>query len=92
MMQHSPFPPSAEGITVEHELKTRVRLHAPMLRGSYEGCCALREALVDEPGVRDVAASPVTGSVVVRYDPEAMPRSGLFARIAAILRCLSFMR
>jgi Cu+-exporting ATPase len=77
--------PMPENFTVEHELTTRLRLHVPSIKGSWSGAAALREAVVDETGVLDVAANPVTGSLVVRFDPRTRPRLSLLARLGAVI-------
>jgi Cu+-exporting ATPase len=74
--------------TIEHELATRVRVHVPAIKGQLDGAIALREAVIDEAGVLDVATNPVTGSMVVRYDPRKSPRPTLLDRLAEIVGAL----
>jgi Cu+-exporting ATPase len=71
--------------TVEHALVTRIRVRVPLLRGARDACEALREALIDEPGVLDAVAHDATGSVVLRFDPDVRPRERLLDRFARIL-------
>lgn len=74
-----------ESFSVEHETSTRLRLRVPATRGAPEVALELREALVDEAGVLDVAVNPVTGSLVLRFDPERAPKPRLLDRLAAIV-------
>ena len=74
-----------DSFTVEHELSTRLRLHVPAMKGSPEAALELREALVDEAGVLDVAVNPITGSLVMRFDPQKAPKPRLLERLAAIV-------
>jgi Cu+-exporting ATPase len=71
---------------IEHALASRVRLFVPAIKGSWEGAASLREAVVDEAGVLDAATNPVTGSLVLRFDPSR--RVPLLARVAEIVRVL----
>ncbi len=74
-----------EGFTVEHELAARVRLRVPAIKGSAEGALALREAVIAESGVLDAATNPVTGTLLVRFDPARRPIRRLLDRIAVII-------
>ena len=71
--------------TVVHELATRIRVHVPALKGAATGE-ALVLALVGEPGVLAVTANPVTGSVIVRFDPGKRPKPSLFERLTVVVR------
>ena len=55
-------------IQIVHELPERTRLLSPALRRNERRCEQVADALVDVRGVRDVAARPYTGSVLVEHD------------------------
>ncbi len=74
--------------TVEHALRTRLRLHVPVVKGSTGIARQLAQALFGEPGVLDVAANPITGSVILRLDPIQAEKPSLFERLAAAIRAL----
>jgi Cu+-exporting ATPase len=73
------------GFTLEHALRTRVRLRATALRGAPEVCSAVVEALVDEVGILAAEAHEATGSLILRFDPVRRPLQALLDRVAAIL-------
>jgi hypothetical protein len=67
------------GIRVVHAIPGRVRLKIVSLRDNPELARALRERLSGVRGIRRIEANPLTGSLLVRYDPEEMTsRESLF--------------
>jgi Cu+-exporting ATPase len=76
------------GITVEHALRTRLRVRVAELRGFPSRCVAVVQALIDEAGVLDVVAHDATGSVILRFDPMRRPREVLLERLARIVDTL----
>ncbi len=79
----------APAYTIQHQLRSRLRLRVPAMRGSPEAALELREALIAEPGVLDVGVNPVTGSVLVRFDPEVSPKPRLLDRLAVVTAALT---
>jgi Cu+-exporting ATPase len=79
----------SDTFTVEHALATRLRVSVPVMKGSPEAALELREVLVDEPGILDVAVNPVTGSRVMRFDPAKTAGARLLDRLSAIVRELA---
>lgn len=71
--------------TVAHELRSRIRVLVPAIKGHPDAAIELREALVAEPGMQEVAVNPVTGSLVMRFDPQMSPKPRLLDRLSAIL-------
>jgi Ca2+-transporting ATPase len=63
----------------------RARIHCGGLKGSAALGDLLERGLRAAPGVRRAAASPLTGNVVVEFDP-ALPPSHVLDRMAALLR------
>lgn len=51
-----------------HEVPGRLRFSLPRLRRDAAGATALRDHLAALPGVTEVSASPLTGSVLVLHD------------------------
>jgi cation-transporting P-type ATPase C len=49
----------------------RVRWDVPGLRGAPTRASAIRDALLDAAGVRDAVANPVTGRVLVDFEPHS---------------------
>lgn len=58
-----------EGIVLRHALPGRVRLAIPALKGEPDLAREVQKQLAALPVVRRVEVSPVTGSVLVLYDP-----------------------
>lgn len=55
-----------------HEVPGRLRVKSPMLKGDHVQCKSVQDFLGQYDGVRAVSANPVTGSVVVNYDPKVV--------------------
>jgi hypothetical protein len=68
--------------TVRSHTPGRVRLHVPRMQGDTGSAALLAARLRRVPGVRNATAQPLTGTVLVEYDPEATS----LARIRAALR------
>nr|MBA2320555.1 copper ion binding protein [Deltaproteobacteria bacterium] len=71
--------------SIVHNLRTRVRLVVPSLKGAPDACLALVETLLDELGVRSASANDATGSVTLHFDPLRMPAQNLLDRFGAIV-------
>jgi len=67
--------------TVEHLLRRRVRVRVPALKRRPAACRRLEGALIAIAGITQVTASPITGSVVIGFDPL---RSSIAAVLAAV--------
>jgi Heavy metal associated domain 2 len=65
---------------VVHRLASRSRLRVPDLSGDHERCGVVVEALSHCPEVVAVRANPVTGSIVLEHDDEALDRIAAYAR------------
>jgi hypothetical protein len=72
-------------LRVAHVLPGRLRLVAPGLRGATGDELAWTAEMRSLPGVHDVVASPVTGSIVVRYDAASVDPPLVFATVARFL-------
>lgn len=66
-----------------HHLPGRLRLRLAALRRNPALAARLRHTLAPLPGVADVEANPLTGSLLVRYDPAAGPVRAIAAALAA---------
>ena len=64
-----------------HTLPSRLRVKVPDIRRTEKGASALERWLARQAGVKEVTASPVTGSVTLHYDPEATSVQTLFDRL-----------
>lgn len=59
-------------VTVVHALPGRLRLKVPRVKGDGAFARRVEERLGAVPALREVTAVPLTGSVVVVYDPETI--------------------
>ena len=57
----------------------RLRLHLPGWSGDEDGRQAIEAALRRLPGVRSVQTNPLTGNVLIHFDPERMTGQTLLA-------------
>jgi Heavy metal associated domain 2 len=65
---------------VVHRLASRTRLRMPDLSGDHERCGFVVEALSHCSEVVAVRANPVTASIVVEHDDDALDRIAAYAR------------
>ncbi len=66
-----------------HHLPGRLRLRLAALRRNPDLAARLRSSLAALPGLAGVDVNPLTGSVLVHYDPAAGSLAGLAAALAA---------
>jgi len=52
-----------------HDTPGRLRVKSPKLKGNSTNCRMLEDFLAQKSGILSVSTNPVTGSVVVNYDP-----------------------
>ena len=76
--------------TVEHVLSRRVRIRVPALKRRPAACRRLEGGLIATAGVTQVTASPVTGSVVIGFDPSRRPLAALLQAIQERLQAPLF--
>ncbi|MEJ5330600.1 MAG: HMA2 domain-containing protein [Desulfobaccales bacterium] len=62
----------AQEVTVVHALPGRLRLKVPRVKGDAAFARRVEERLRVVPALLEVTAVPLTGSVVVHYDPQAI--------------------
>ncbi|MDW8318043.1 MAG: HAD-IC family P-type ATPase [Anaerolineae bacterium] len=67
-----PLPPLAEVLALEHRLPGRVRVHVFKLYRNDSLKQRLEQQLRLQIGVKQVSANPLTGRVLVTFDPEAL--------------------
>lgn len=67
-----PLPPSDEVLAVEHRLPGRVRIRVFKLYRNDGLKVRLEQQLRLQIGIRQVSANPLTGRVLVAFDPEAV--------------------
>jgi hypothetical protein len=77
------------GIRIVHAIPGRVRLKIVYLRDNPELARELRERLVSVQGIRRVEANPLTGSLLVLYDPEEMTSLGSLFMLSEAVTPLS---
>lgn len=72
-------------IQVAHALSGRIRFIIPAIKENPVAMQAGIKQLAGLRGIKEVAHSPVTGSLTVRFDPQTVPAPLLFAAIARLL-------
>lgn len=64
--------------TYLHAIDGRIRARLPEIRGNRRGAARLRADLRTLSGVTAVTANPLTGSVLVEYDSDALSADAIF--------------
>ncbi len=72
-------------VRTEHSLPGRLRLRVPSLAGQRETCENLVSRFSRLRGIKSVAVSPVTGSVLIHHDQEAVRPEVLFGAVVKLL-------
>jgi len=70
---------------IAHRLSRRLRVIAESLIGEQERCYILEILLRKHPSVKEVRLVADIGSLVVEYDPAALPEARLLATLDAVL-------
>jgi hypothetical protein len=73
-------------LSIVHEIPGRLRLRGPRLKGRPDDSVALADAARNLPGVSEVCANPLTGSLVVCYDPAAGNRDEIVRAVGGTLQ------
>ncbi|MFZ5453477.1 MAG: HMA2 domain-containing protein [Thermodesulfobacteriota bacterium] len=76
---------TTEGLKVVHALPGRVRLKMAAVKGHDEVARQIQQKLAAVPGIRQVEANPVSGSLLVHYDQEALQTAEALEPLAGIL-------
>ncbi len=76
---------SVKHFRVVHRLSRRLRVVSPPLARQPERCYILEILLRKHPAISGVRAVPEIGSVVVHYDPAALPEVRLLATLDAVI-------
>ena len=74
-----------KGLKVVHALRGRVRLKVAAVKGHPEAAKKIQEKLAAVPGIRQVEANPISGSLLVHYDHEALQTAEALEPLAGIL-------
>ena len=61
---------------IVHQVPGRIRMKIPSAKGKPEELQSYKEVLLLIPGVEDVELNPVTGSIVLKYDPDRQVEFG----------------
>jgi hypothetical protein len=56
-------------LKIVHQVPGRIRMKIPSAKGNEEQLASYKEVLSLLPGVEDIDINPVTGSIVLKYDP-----------------------
>ena len=65
--------PSALHFELAHHLPGRLRLRSALLKANADASEQTQHDLAEIDGVRSASANPITGSVLLEYDPETIP-------------------
>lgn len=64
-----------QGIQIVHFVPGRIRVKLDAIKGNKTGAEEIRQRLVAIDGITHISTNPVTGSVLLLYDPEALAGS-----------------
>lgn len=67
--------------TVHHAIPGRMRLHAPVLRRDATRSKALGRYLSSQPSIQSADVRPLTGAVIVRYDPKLASQDSVLGMV-----------
>jgi Cu+-exporting ATPase len=70
---------------VVHQLKRRIRVISPVLRKDVERAYILEILLQKRDGIAKVRTVPEIASVVIHFDPNKLPKSGLLTLLDTLL-------
>jgi hypothetical protein len=75
--------PAAFEFDIVHHIQGRLRLRSAALKGNAGACEQARYHLAQIGGVKEANANPITGSVLLEYDPSLLPPGKLSELLAA---------
>jgi hypothetical protein len=75
--------PAAFEFALAHHVPGRLRLRSPALKGNASASEQARHQLAQIRGVRATSANPVTGSVLLEYDPSVLSAGKVIDLLAA---------
>jgi copper chaperone CopZ len=64
-------------VFLAHDIPGRFRVRIPAIKGEQGSAAEIEARLRQVPGVRTVLANPITGSVLVEYQPPATSMRGV---------------
>jgi P-type Cu+ transporter len=73
-----------ESIQVVHQLRRRVRVLVPALKGEAERLCLLEILLRKHAAITDVRVVPALASLALRFDPRQMPAENLLRLVDTV--------
>jgi Cu+-exporting ATPase len=76
---------SYKNFTLEHQLKRRIRITAPVLKKDQERSYIFEILLKKRPEIKQVRSTVALGSVVIEFDPARLPKSNLLTLLDAVL-------
>ena len=68
-----------------HQLKRRVRIISPVLKNDQERCYILEILLKKRPEVKKLRSVFAIGSIVIEFDPAALPKKNLLILLDTVL-------
>jgi len=79
--------PTALKVDLAHHLPGFLRLHSALLKGNARAAKETQRHLAEISGVRSASANPLTGSVLLEYDPEVI----LPSKVADVLATYGYI-
>jgi hypothetical protein len=73
---------SALHVDLVHHLPGRLRLRSALLKGNARASEETQRHLAEIGGIRSASTNPLTGSVLLEYDPEVIPPAKLIDMLA----------
>ncbi len=71
-----------------HAIDGRIRIHIPEIKGSVVKAREAEARLMGFGGIANVIANPITGNVLINYDPRRISQGDVFQT----LRCSGYLR
>ncbi|RAU20330.1 ATPase P [Paramagnetospirillum kuznetsovii] len=73
-----------EAIQVVHQLRRRIRIVVPSLKGDAERLCLLEILLRKHAAIREVRLVPALASLALRFDPNQLPAENLLRLVDTV--------
>ncbi len=71
-----------------HAIDGRIRIHIPEVKGSGVKARETEARLMEYEGIINVFANPITGNVLINYDPRRISQGDVFQK----LHCSRYLR
>lgn len=83
--QNKPFKGFREVVEIKHAFPGRIRFYVPTLKNNPEACLSLKEQLSKAEVISELVVNPVTGSLLIVYQPDATEETTLTGVVIKLL-------